>query len=374
VNILFYQPYNQTVPYIESVAEQFVKDGHRIFFISHAERGETHKNLEKVGCKTHGIPIGRRSFIQYYKDRIFLLVKFCGENEIDIVYSHFQEANLISVLAQFFCKAAFVITRHHSDCAFIDNNWREKWGDKIINRLARVYIAPSTKVEEQIINVEKASSSKVKLINYGYNFDQFPKPDIRKVEEIRKAYSAKILLVEAARYITEKRHALLVDAMRRLIDTGYDIKLLLLGKGPLEEDIQNQIQNSNLQNSVFQLGFQQNVVDYFAAADLVVHFSASEASNSAIKEAAATAIPAAVCRDVGDFDDYVIHGKNGFLLNKENPGVDFIEVIQRLDKDEYDLGQMGRLLYDDVVKRFDIKNVIEDYRALNQSISHGAAK
>lgn len=372
MNILFYQPYNQAVPYIESVAEQFVKEGNRTFFISHAERGRTHRNLENFGCETFAMPIKRKSFLSYYISRISHLARFCRNNGIDVVYSHFQEANLISVLAQYFCKATFVINRHHTDCAFVDNNWREKWSDKIINRLAKVYIAPSLKVEKQIIEVEKGNPSNVKLINYGYNFANLPKIDFQKVNEIRKSYPAKILLVKAARYIPEKRHLTLIDTMRRL--SGYDIKLLLLGSGPLEVEIKNQIQTSNLNEVVFQLGFRDNVMDYFAAADLVVHFSTSEASNSAIKEAGITGTPVAVCQNVGDFDDYIKDGKNGFLLNKENPGPDLIDIINRIVSGEYDLKQMGKKLHDDVVERFDIKNVIEDYRRLNRLISNGTAK
>ena len=232
MKILFYQPYNQIVVYIESIVEQFTKDGHQIYFVSHTEKGETHMNLEKFGCKTFSLPVARKSFFQYYKDRIFSLISFCKKHEIDIVYSHFQEANIISVLAQFFCKPTFVITRHHSDCAFVDINWKEKWSDRIINKLAKIYIATSPKVYNQLVEIERTNTKKIKLINYGYNFQNFQKVNRRNVERIKKEYHSKILLVMAARFISEKRQILLIDAIKELIQEQFDICLLYTSPSP----------------------------------------------------------------------------------------------------------------------------------------------
>jgi glycosyltransferase involved in cell wall biosynthesis len=337
--------------------------------MSQAEQGETHKNLEKFGCKTFSDIVLRKSSLQYYKDRISRLAKFCNEHQIDIVYSHFQEANLISVLAQFFCKSKFVITRHHTDCAFLDNNWKERWSDRIINSLSKIYVATSPMVWRQIVDVERTNPKKVRLINYGYNFQAFQTVNPQRVEQIKKKYSSEILLVKAARFIPEKRHADLVEAMKHLIEKGYNVKLLLLGRGPLEDTIKLKIQNESLADHVFMIGFQLDVMDYFAAADLVVHFSLSEASNSAIKEAAITDTPVAVCRDVGDFDDYIVHGLNGILLAKENPISSLIETIDNIVKGEYDLAEMGRQLHKDVVARFDISNVAKEYREINLKIA-----
>ncbi|MEP2668347.1 MAG: glycosyltransferase family 4 protein [Cyclobacteriaceae bacterium] len=369
MRILIYQPYNQIVVYIESVAEQFVREGHQVFFVSHDERGETHKNFEEMGCLAEALPVVRSSTLGYYFRRIVKLIQFCKEKQVDVVYSHFQEANIISVFAQFFCQANFVINRHHTDCAFVDDNWREKWGDKIINRFAKIYIATSPRVYRQIVELEKVNSAKVRLINYGYNFNNFKKVNPKKVDEIKKKFPSEILLVQAARYISEKRHYELINSVKQLVELGYDIKLLLLGKGPLEQEIDSQIVISGLQKHVFNIGFQLNIMDYFAAADLVVHFSISEASNSAIKEAAWVGTSAAVCTGVGDFDEYIKHGINGMLLNKENPGKDFIDCIKNVLEKKYSLSEMGRQLMIDVVSRFDIKNVIDHYKKLNKEIT-----
>ena len=371
MNILFYQPYNQIVVYIESVLEEFARQGHNTYFVSHAEKGETHRNLEKFGCKTYSMPINRSSFLQYYFKRSSVLAKFCKKHNIDVVYSHFQEANLIAVFAQYLCKSKFVINRHHTDCAYLDNNLKEKYGDKIINRLAGTYIATSPKVYDQIVRVEKTNPDKVKLINYGYNFDTFVRPDSKEVERIKKTFATNLLLVKGARFIPEKRHQDLIKSVRDLVDQGFNFKLLLLGRGPTESEIRNSIIEYDLEEHVYVEGFKLNIMDYYSAADLVVHFSLSEASNSAMKEAALTCTPVAVCNDVGDFDEYIVHEENGFIMDKNDPTDDFKSIIKDCLQGKYDLPSIGARLEKDVISRFDIKNVSRTYRELNKSLVNG---
>ncbi|MCF6296767.1 MAG: glycosyltransferase family 4 protein [Flavobacteriaceae bacterium] len=367
MKILFYQPYNQATIYIESIAEQLALWGHDIFFISHEEKGATHSNMEKWGTKTYSSKIKKGFFVLYHARKVFEISRFCKKNNIDIVYSHYQEANIISVFAQYFCKSKFILTRHHTDCAFIDNNLKEKWADKIINRLAYKYIAPSQKVFKQLVDIEKANPEKIQIINYGYNFNSIHLPNLQVVQNIKTKFNAKLLLVSAARFIPEKRHDLLISEIKKLIKNGLDVKLLILGKGPLKSKINEQIKNLRLENNVFNLGFKLNIIDYYSSADLIVHFSLSEASNSAIKEASITNTPVMVCSGVGDFDEYIVNKKNGFLLNKKNPQSDFSIIIEKILNNEFDLLKIGKQLHKDVVNRFDISRVIKQYLPFNKN-------
>jgi len=366
MKILFYQPYNQAAIYIESIAEQLAIRGNKIFFLTHEEYGVSHQNMEKWGTKTFSSKIIRRAGIIYYFKRILYVAFFCRKNKINIVYSHYQESNIIAVFAQFLCQAKFIFTRHHTDCAFIDSNWKERWADKIINRLAKYQIAPSKKVFIQLVKIEHANPEKIKLINYGYNFNAITEPNPIVVKEIRRNYFSKILLLTAARLIPEKRHNLLINEVNKLVSVGVNVKLVILGRGPLEEEIKQLIEELKLENNIFYLGFKSNIMDYYAASDLIVHFSESEASNSAIKEASLTNTPVMVCNNVGDFDDYIVDGQNGFILDKDIPGLSFSVVIEKILNDEYNLNQIGSQLHQDVKDRFDISNVIDQYLQFNE--------
>ncbi len=371
-NILFFIPYNQQVVYIESIAEQFRQNKDNIYLVTYDDWGPTHENFSKFQASITCLPrIKLRIPFLYHLMRIFQLAMFCYRNKIDIVYSHYQEANLIAVLAQYFTKAKFIITRHHSDCATVDHNFKESVGDKIINRLSRIYIAPSRLVFDQIVSIEGTRPQKVTLINYGYNFENFGTVNLEVVSVLKRQFSSQLLLVMAARFIPEKRHELLIDVVARLVSEGLDIKVLLLSKGPMFDEIADLIRRRNLEENIYLLGYKYNVLDYFAVADLVVHLSVSEASNSAIKEAALTETPVAVCENVGDFSDYIIHEKNGFLLDKESPAQELEALVRRLYNDKEQSKSIGKKLKQDVLNRFDIMNVMPAYHKLHENLFNG---
>lgn len=368
LNILFYQPYNQAVNYIESLLGEMISRGHKGYFLSHERYGDTHFNIEQLGGETFSQPVEIHIPGIYHLQRLWQLAYFCRKHNIDIVYSHYQEANLIAVATQYFTKAKFIITRHHSDCGHVDQNYREVIGDKVINKLAKVYIAPSNKVYDQIVNIEGACSKKVKRIDYGYNFGKFNLPNKNVVQQIRKQYPAKLLLVKAARLIPEKRHLVLFKVLKDLVVEGIDVKVLVLGKGPNLEMLEHYVQENHIEKNVFFLGFKSNIQDYYVAADMVVHLSISEASNSAIKEAGLLGKAVAVCKDVGDFSDYIDPDRNGFLLSKDCPETELKNLLIKVYYKEFDTGKIGQRLKRTIVDRFSIEKVFAQYESIHQDI------
>lgn len=369
LNILCFQPYNQAVVYIESTIEKMARQGHNTYLLTFAGKGDTHKNMERFGCKTYSLSSMPKVPFFYQLLRVFQLALFCRKHQIDIVYSHYQESNLIAVLAQFFTKAKFIITRHHSDCGYLDHNRKEIIADKIINYLAKIQIAPSNKVYHQMVKVEGCDPQKVKRIDYGYNFAAFPQPDQEKVKMICEEWSgAPLLIVMAARFIPEKRHKLLFKTIRQLRGEGYDIRALVPGRGPEEDAMKNYVRQYHLQDAISFPGFQRDIQNYFAAADLIVHLSVSEASNSAIKEAALQGKTVVVCEGVGDFSDYIEHGRNGFLISREDCFHDLISLLKKIYEDRESLELIGNELRNTVRERFNIDTVFPSYEQLHQDL------
>lgn len=344
----------------------FQEQGHRVFLLTQSPEGDLHNDVKPYGVRTFSFALPKKNPFLFYWKHVRHLSRFVKEHRIDIVYSHLQQANVVSVFAQRSCKARFIICRHHSDSAFVEHNKNAQRFDRIINRLGKEFIAPSQKVYRQMTEVEKVDPKKIHLIRYGYDFNEYAGPDKNTVAAIREKYPARLLLIKVARLIPEKRHMILLKVMCELVKKGCDIKLLLLSEGYLREELEGFVKKNRLENHVFFLGHRKNVIDHLAAADVVVHVSASEASNNLVKEAALVQRPVIACRDVGDFDEYLVNGKNSILLSKEKTGTELSDALEKIYSGQTDIRALGQELESTVRSLFSIEKVIEDYAALNK--------
>jgi len=366
MNILFYYPDKERAVSLSSLMIAFQKQDHQVFLLTHADEGDLHNDVKTHGVKTYTYQIKKNISLLFYLKHILFLISFTRKNKIYIVYSHIQRANIISVFAQIFSRARFILCRHHSDCAYIDNNLKEKSFDRVINLLGKEFIAPSQKVYNQMVNVERVNPKKIHHIRYAYDFNKYDNPDIEKVKEIRKKYPTKLLLVKIARLIPEKRHILLLRVIKKLIEKNYNIKLLLLSEGWEKKNLEKYNADNNLQNNIFMLGYNRNVMDYLKASDIVVHVSASEASSNLAKEAGLCEKPIIVCKDVGDFDEYITDKVNGFLISSNNTEQELYDLLIELYQKPSHASGYGKALKQTVLKLFSIENIISEYSQFHQ--------
>ena len=114
-----------------------------IFLLTHTKKGDLHNELESNGIKTFTYTRVKKSPFVYYFLHFIYLIWFCKINKIEFVFSHLQQANIVAVFAQYFCKSKFFICRHHSSTHGADQNFYQSLFDKIINKLAKNIVVPS---------------------------------------------------------------------------------------------------------------------------------------------------------------------------------------------------------------------------------------
>jgi len=361
MNILIYHPANQPAKDVEALVENYILKEYKVYLLTQSEKGVLHDNISKLGGKSFSVNKFSRF---YYLNQIIYLIKFCRNNEIDVVYSNLQQCSIIAIFSQYFIKSKVITWRHHSDSVYLYGNWKEKIIDKLINSLSKSIIVISNFSYSQIVNIEKVKASKVSLIHLGYNFDCFSKTSTLSVNQIKNQYSAKLLLVIVGRLIPLKRVNLAIETISDLVASGYDIKLMILGTGELEESLKKAITQKQLLNHVFLIGHVNNVQDYIGAADLLIHTSNSEASCHMPKEAGVLSKSVLVCENVGDFSDYIVDGFNGIVIDKNNTQQELkIKLVDVYEK-RIDINKLGEELKKTVKKRFDINEIIKLHQDL----------
>ena len=123
----------------------------------------------------------------------------------------------------------------------------------------------------------------------------------------------------SARFIRGKKNLIgLIEAFARFVQRRLDttICLVILGDGPLRQEIETTIAALGLDRRVILPGFQQYdaLPAYYGLAEGFVHVSRVEPWGLVVNEAMAAGLPVIVSRECGCAADLVHEGENGFAV------------------------------------------------------------
>lgn len=360
--LIFYPPNKRSVA-IETLCRAVYESGHELLVLTLTPKGPFHEILEQYGIKTFSVPQknGRSwKYLKFFKQSRFV-TRFCRQNNIDTIWSHLQEGNIIAMMAQPSLKAKVVMFRHHAESAFYAEfgkkmNLKRSRGevilDKIINRFGKTIVVPSSGVWYGMEKYERCKMSKVKLIPYIYDFSTYQKPRAEKIRSLKDKYPCSLMLIMVSRMVPSKQHGLVFKIVNKLVKEGLSIKMIVMDDGPLRPELEQFIIDNALTDHIILTGFREDFVNYMAAADLLIHPSVTEASNNVVKELALLEKAVAVCRHVGDFSDYIEDERNGYFLERN----DLEKTIETVIRDGYahpeKLKKFGAELKKDVLREF----------------------
>lgn len=368
--VVFY-PSSQRSVSLETVILGLHRRGVNIELLTTCESGPLHALLESQGIPTHAHPLKKRSALVYYARQVLHLVRFTRTRHIGVVFSHLQHANLIASLAQYLIKTRVVLFRHHFHFVFpgdgiqIETSRMERIFDDLINRLGHLIVVPSRGVYDAVLRSEHVDARRLAIVPYAYDFEQYGRPNTETVRAIRSQFPARLTLLMCGRLIPLKRQALGVAVMRELVAHGLDVRMFVLGDGPDRPRLEALVRSYSLEGRVVMLGFRANPLTYMAACDLLIHPSLTEASSNTVKEMSLVGRTTVACQGVGDFDEYLRHGENAFLVPRGTDGKEITEIIRSVYSDEGRLRTMGEAMRTTVLERFSVTpELIDRYVAL----------
>ena len=179
-------------------------------------------------------------------------------------------------------------------------------------------IAVSDSTKEIFVETFPEYSNKMKVI-YDIN-----NPDLinqmSNLENITFDQYAGLKILTIGRLANQKGYEFALEACKRLKDRGIDFKWYVLGKGPLQNEIEKKIQEYNLQDHFILLGVKSNPYPYIKNADLYVQTSRFEGFGLAIAEARMLNIPVVTTRFDAVYNQ-MIDEKNGLVVDMNGKAV-----------------------------------------------------
>ncbi|MDP9067847.1 MAG: glycosyltransferase [Actinomycetota bacterium] len=169
------------------------------------------------------------------------------------------------------------------------------------------------------------------------------------------------LVVCPAHLRPEKGHEVLLEALVRVRRKVPDVRLALLGGGPLQSHLQSTIRTLELDDVVTLVGPVADVWSWYAKAAMVVVPSLYEALGLAALEAMAAGLPVVAAR-VGGLPEVVLHGETGLLFDPGNPASLAVAISDLLASPARRgrMGEAGR----ERAKLFSMEKMTDSYLAL----------
>jgi len=189
--------------------------------------------------------------------------------------------------------------------------------------------------------------------------------DVFKPQNIEKKYN----IVFSGRMARNKGINLLLSAIEKSKTQIPNIKLIIVGSGPLETRIKNYIKKNQLEDNVIFAGWlpsTEDVARVYNQSKILVMPSFNEGGPRVNLEAMACKVPVITTR-VGAMIDIIKDGENGLFIDWD--AEDIAEKIIRLLKDENLRKKIAENGYD-TVQQFERKKAIKNYAEAYQNLLH----
>ncbi|MFD2446713.1 glycosyltransferase family 4 protein [Bacillus sp. CGMCC 1.16607] len=295
------------------------------------------------------------------------LVRFIRENHFDILHTHGPRANLFGVYIKSKVNIQWVTTVHSDPkLDFMKSGIKGKVFTKLnlfaINRMD-YFFAVSETFKRNLVSIGIAAN-KIKTVYNGIHFStEKANPISRDALQVEET---DFVMTMVARLHPIKGHELVFQALKQL--NLPDVKLLLVGDGPIKDELLHKVKEVGVEAQVRFLGFRQDVDAIYTASDLALLASYSESFPLALLEAANQHIPL-VTTDVGGVRELVTEGETGWIV----PIGDALS-LQAAFAEAYNqskngaLKEMGTKLYQHASSHFSLdqlyKNTVETYEML----------
>jgi glycosyltransferase involved in cell wall biosynthesis len=239
--------------------------------------------------------------------------KLLRERSFDLVHAHIFASAVAAAIATLGNGVPLVITEH-TEASW--QTWRTRRVSRWAHRRAKRVIAVSTPIERRLIERDGVPSHLVTRIPNAVIPPSGAPPD--PAGALPDEWMEGPLVGVVARLQPEKGVANFLKAAARVSEVAPRTRFLVVGDGPLREELLDLSEHLGVSERVRFLGYRTDSRALMEHMDVLVVPSLTEGSPLIVLEAMAASVPV-VASAVGGIPDQVRHGREGILVPPDDP-------------------------------------------------------
>jgi glycosyltransferase involved in cell wall biosynthesis len=342
---------------IESIVTGLDKDRYDAEVWCLAYGGEIAEELIDMGVSVK--ILGMKSY--YNPLSLVALSRLMRKEKIEILHTHGYFASTFGRLAAILAGVPVIITHVHS--TYYGYSKRNLLIERFLSFFTDKIVCVSVAVQKFVLEVEGINEKKTLVI---YNGVKELGVREAKLDVSRKSFDisdSNIVVITVASLTPHKGHGVLIDAMHILSQEYQSLRFLIVGDGPLRNDLAEYVKKLDLTQNIVFTGLKRDIYSLLRLSDIFVLPSLErEGLGIAIIEAMACGLPLAGTR-LGGIPEVIEENVNGFLVTPGDPE-ELAVAIEKLISDKIArerMGQMGRLIYE---KKFTVTKMTESIGSL----------
>lgn len=228
---------------------------------------------------------------------------------------------------------------------------------KSLNKLTTVKLAPSELAARYTFGDKEVNRGNVKLLHNAVDLAVY-KLDKNARTEIRQNFGISendILVGHIGRFNRQKNHKRLIEIFKALNDKSPNTRLILIGKGELFAETEEQISRLGLNERVILTGVRSDVPKLLSAMDVLLLPSFHEGMPNVVIEAQATGLPCLISDTITKEAD--ITGLVKYVSLEEPNDIWAEKTLKLLEAN----GQRGDMTECFRKQRYDIESIVEEF-------------
>jgi glycosyltransferase involved in cell wall biosynthesis len=352
---------------ILTLAQGMRARGHEVRIITLVPLGQIGEEAAREGIPTESLGM-RRSPADL--GRLARLVRIIRGWNPDVLHSHLVHANLLAGVLRPLVRVPALIATIHS----INDGGRLRMAAyRLTSGAVDRYTIISRLAAEHYVSIGAVPAGRVEVLPNAVDTERFRRlPQVRAAVRRELGLGDEFVWIAVGRFEEAKDHPTMLAAFARLAARREGSRLLLVGKGSLQPQVERLVRELELSERVGFLGVRRDIPELLSAADGYLLSSAWEGLPVVLLEAAAVELPIVSTR-VGGVAETVEDGLTGHLVPPGDPDAlaGAMERLERLSPEERGaMGARGRAL---VQGQYGTERLMERWDRLYSEVSGASA-